>query len=69
MRWIIFFVMMGLGVYLLMRAFWIVNTYGHMGWAERQFGSGGTYIVWRLTGLALILGSFLMIRYGGLLGL
>lgn len=37
----------------------IVRTFGHMDWAERTFGAGGTYTVWKITGVLVIIFGFL----------
>ena len=41
----------------------IVRTFGHLDWAERYLGAGGTYAAWKLIGVACILGGFAALRY------
>jgi len=38
----------------------VVRVFGKMGWAERRFGEGGTYTVWKIIGVAA---PFLAIIY------
>lgn len=49
--------------------FRIVNLFGHQEWAERRFGPGGTYVMWRLVAILLILGGIVLLRYSDALGL
>jgi hypothetical protein len=37
----------------------IVRSVGHMEWAERTFGAGGSYTVWKLAGVFVIIVGFL----------
>jgi hypothetical protein len=69
MRWILFLAMEVGGVILMVYGFKIVNLFGHQQWAERRFGPGGTYLMWRMAAIILILGGIAMLRYGGDLGL
>lgn len=48
-----------LGFIILVYKERIVFTFGKMEWAERRLGSGGTYNVWVLVGLGVMIGSFL----------
>jgi len=48
-----------LGVVILIYKERIVFTFGKMDWAEQRLGSGGTYNIWVLIGLGLVIGSFL----------
>lgn len=44
--------------------FQLVRLFGHPEWAERTFGPGGSYTVWRLAGFCVIIGGLLANRYG-----
>lgn len=41
----------------------IVNFIGASGWAERTFGPGGTYTMWKLIGLIVIIVGLLNFTY------
>ncbi len=41
---------------------WLVTNFGHIDWAEEHLGTmGGSRLMWKLIGLVLIIGSFLVI--------
>lgn len=46
-----------LGFYVLSHKESIVQLFGKMNWAEQKLGSGGTYNVWVIVGLLIIIGS------------
>ena len=49
-----------LGFVLVWKADWIVNNFGRVDWAEIHLGTeGGTRIMWKLIGLAMIFLSML----------
>lgn len=48
-----------LGILILVYKERIVFTFGKMDWAEQRLGAGGTYNIWVLIGLGVIIGSFL----------
>ena len=37
----------------------IVRSFGHIDWAEKFFGAGGSYTVWKLGGVLVIIVGFL----------
>jgi len=49
------------GIIILKYTERIVRTVGKMGWAERRLGMGGTYTVWKLIGILLIVGSLVYV--------
>ena len=51
------------GILIELYVFSIVRLIGRMGWAEVKFGPGGTFVAWRLIGIILIFGGFLVYRY------
>jgi hypothetical protein len=60
--WIIIILLLG-GIVAVVYPFQIVKTFGHIPWAEQKIGGGGTYAFWRLTGVAMILLSYVAARY------
>lgn len=46
-----------LGFYVLSHKENIVQLFGKINWAERKLGGGGTYNVWVIVGLLIIIGS------------
>ncbi|MBU6389023.1 hypothetical protein KGQ71_00750 [Patescibacteria group bacterium] len=46
------------GFYVELRVFWIVRFFGHLDWAERYLGPGGSYTAWRIIGIILIVAGF-----------
>lgn len=46
-----------LGFYILRSKEQIVMTFGKMSWAEQKLGAGGTYNVWVIIGLLIMVGS------------
>ena len=54
---LIFLVSCGLAILILKYTEPIVRMVGKMGWAENRFGMGGTYTVWKLIAILLIVGS------------
>lgn len=68
MVWIVIFLLVVVGAQCLRFAYQITHFFGMMSWAERKFGAGGSYLVWRLAGIGFILFAMLLMRYPGLLG-
>ncbi len=55
MRFFIGLIVIAIGFVLVWKADWIVNNFGRNNWAEIHLGSeGGTRIMWKLIGLAVI---------------
>ena len=69
MRYIVMLLLIGVGTYFLTSAYRIVFSFGHMAWAERMLGAGGSYTAWRLIGVGCILGAIILLRYGRAIGL
>lgn len=56
-----------LGILLVIKTEWIVESFGTSSWAEEHLGtSGGTRLMWKLIGIAIIFISFMGMT--GLLG-
>jgi uncharacterized membrane protein len=60
-RILIFAASLVVGILILIKTEPIVRMIGHMGWAERRFGGGGTYLVWKLIGLIIIVFGVLVL--------
>jgi len=51
----------GIGILIVMYNRWLVRTVGMNSWAERTFGGGGTYTMWQLIGVVVIIGTVLYV--------
>jgi hypothetical protein len=61
MKYLYFLGAESIGIILLVYSFQIVRIFGHNSWAEEKLGPGGSYTLWKLVGIALIvLSPFLM---------
>ncbi len=47
----------GLGIAFIKYNFQLTRLFGHNSLAERYLGEGGTYSMWKLLGVALIIGA------------
>lgn len=54
---LIFLACTGVGILILKYTEPIVRMVGKMDWAENRLGMGGTYTVWKLIAILLIVGS------------
>ena len=52
------------GIGLVVYAYPIVHTFGHLDWAERYLGTGGSYSAWKLAGILMIIGGFWVLVNG-----
>lgn len=52
---IVFIICVGLGIFFLVKTERIVFTVGHNDWAERHLGSGGTYSMWKVIAILVII--------------
>ena len=57
LRLIIGLVTSGVGLLLITHSFQLTQLFGHNSLAERYLGDGGTYSMWKLIGLILIIGA------------
>lgn len=55
--WGIIWILMGVG--LIKYSFNITNFFGHVPWAENHLGGGGTYSLYKIVGVVVILLSFM----------
>jgi len=56
--WGYFIVCLGLGYVFLRYDKWLVDNIGRSQFVERYMGAGGTYNLWKLVGLAMIVFAF-----------
>ena len=50
-----------LGIVIVVKSDWFVENFGTIAWAEQHMGtSGGSRLMWKLIGIALIIVSFLI---------
>jgi len=45
------------GLIILRFSFQLTQLFGHNEYAERFFGTGGTYLMWKILGILLIVGA------------
>lgn len=63
---LIFLVCVGLAILILKYTEPLVRMIGKMSWAENRLGMGGTYTVWKLIAIGLIMGSLVYLTSGAL---
>jgi hypothetical protein len=61
---IVFFIFTIIGILILKYTEPIVRVVGKMQWAENRLGMGGTYTVWKLIGVVVIIGSLIYLTSG-----
>ena len=67
MKYFIVSLAIAIGISLVIKTDWFVENFGASAWAEEHLGtSGGTRLLYKLIGLAMIIGSLLGLT--GLLG-
>jgi hypothetical protein len=54
----------GIGFVVIKYSFQLVQFFGHIPWAERHMGGGGTYMLYKITGLIVIALSMLYMFNG-----
>ena len=59
LRILVFIVCFAIGMGLIIKTEPWVNLVGHSNWAEEHIGGGGTYSMWKLIGVAIIIGGLL----------
>jgi len=56
MRFFLGLIFIAIGFLLIWKADWIVNNFGRIDWAEEKLATeGGTRLLWKLIGLAVII--------------
>ena len=58
-RFLVLLAAIGLGILIERFTERIVNFVGYSGWDEEKLGGGGTYTMWKLIGLIVIVGGVL----------
>ncbi len=58
-RFLVFVLSFAAGLWIIRNSEWLVRTFGHAGWAERLLGAGGSYSVWKLGGIVVMILGFL----------
>lgn len=67
MKYILGIMVIAVGIFMIIKTEWIVENFGTSDWAEANMGtSGGSRLLYKLIGLALIFGSMMMMT--GMLG-
>ncbi len=62
MRYFIGIVMVGVGLFLVLKTEWFIQNFGTNAWAEEHLGyNGGTRLMYKLIGIAFIFFGFLAI--------
>ncbi len=56
---IIFIISLAVGLYFLTKSEYIVRVIGHNAWVDSYLGRGGSYLMWKVIGIALIILGFL----------
>ena len=78
-KYIVGLIALIVGVFLIVKTEWFIENFGTNAWAEEHMGtSGGTRLMYKLIGLAIIiiammgvtglLGNFIMATFGKLFG-
>ena len=60
---IVSLVVIALGFYVMTHSYQLTRLMGYNDFAERYLGTGGTYSMWKLIGVALIIGSLVYLFY------
>ncbi|MFC1597948.1 hypothetical protein ACFL2M_00240 [Patescibacteria group bacterium] len=61
MKYIIGIIMIAAGVIFIWKTDWFLKSFGRIGWAEQKLGAGGTWTFYKILGLIVIFGAFLVI--------
>jgi hypothetical protein len=56
---IIFIISLAIGLYFLTKSEYIVRVIGHNAWVDGYLGRGGSYLMWKVIGIVLIILGFL----------
>lgn len=61
MRYVIGILLIAIGIGMVWRTDMIIQVFGSSDWAEQKFGGGGTWTMYKLLGVVLIIVAFLLI--------
>jgi hypothetical protein len=60
MKYILGVIIIGIGFVIMWKADWMMNNFGRIAWAEEKLGmDGGTRLLYKLIGIAIIVFAFL----------
>jgi len=60
MKYFLGIIIVGIGFMIVWKSDWLMNNFGRISWAEAKLGTeGGTRLLYKLIGIAIIIGSFL----------
>ncbi|MDD3086744.1 MAG: hypothetical protein PHH45_02290 [Patescibacteria group bacterium] len=63
MKFLYFFLIVGVGFTSIYFAYPLYKILGRFDWVEKYLGSGGTISFWRLIGVAIIIFAFIFVTY------
>ncbi|MFA6427879.1 MAG: hypothetical protein WCW16_05605 [Candidatus Magasanikbacteria bacterium] len=79
MKYVIGFLVIALGAFMVIKTQWMIENFGHSEWAEAKIGGGGTRLMYKVLGIVFIflslmgmtgmLGNMIMKFFGRLFGL
>lgn len=59
MKFILGSIVIIVGALMVIKHTWFVNSFGRSAWAEQHLGSGGTYLMYKLLGVVIIILSLM----------
>ena len=59
MKYIIGILVIVVGAFMVIKTQWLVENFGHSAWAEEKLGGGGTRLMYKVLGIAIILLSLM----------
>ena len=66
MKWFLGLLVILLGAVMVIKTPWFVSNFGRSSWAEQHLGGGGTYLMYKLLGIIMILATLMVVT--GLMG-
>jgi hypothetical protein len=65
MKYLVGIILIGVGFIIIWKSDWLMENIGRIDWAEQHLGmDGGTRLFYKLIGVAIILGAFLLMGGG-----
>ncbi|MFA6588660.1 MAG: hypothetical protein WCT08_06390 [Patescibacteria group bacterium] len=65
MKYFVGIILIGIGFVIIWKSDWLMNNLGRIDWAEQHLGmDGGTRLLYKLIGVVLIIGAFLLMGGG-----
>ena len=60
MKYVLGIIIVGVGFLIVWKSDWLMDNFGRISWAEAKLGTeGGTRLLYKLIGIAIIIGAFL----------